>query len=70
LNRIAGPKKKAGVLKTPAFLISGYFYGQPANCRLFVIATAVNGPDPVNANGGFEFTSVALQASVVIPSTA
>jgi hypothetical protein len=37
---------------------------------LDVIATLVNGPDPVSATAGFEFTSVLVQVLVVIPSTA
>jgi len=40
------------------------------NCRFGVTATVVNGPEPVNAIGGFEFTLVALQVLFVIPSTA
>jgi hypothetical protein len=45
-------------------------YWQPANCRLGVIATVVNGPEPVNAIGGFEFKWELEQTLVVIPSTA
>lgn len=34
------------------------------------MATAENGPDPLRASGGLEFTSAAEQVLVVIPSTA
>jgi hypothetical protein len=47
-----------------------YFYWQPVNCRFGVTATVVNGPEPVKAIGGFEFTSVAMHALVVMPSIA
>ena len=44
-------------------------YWQAVKARLGVIATEVNGPVPVRASGGLEFTSDAVQVLVVMPST-
>ena len=48
----------------------GRIYWQPVKARLGVMATLVNGPAPVRARGGLEFTSDAEQVLVVMPSTA
>ena len=44
-------------------------YWQPVKVILGVRGTLVNGPVPVRARGGLEFTSEAVQVLVVIPST-
>ena len=48
----------------------GRIYWQPVKARLGLMATLVNGPAPVRASGGLEFTSDAEQVLVVMPSTA
>ena len=50
-------------------IVAACFYWHPVKARLGVIATLVNGPVPVRASGGLEFTSDAVQVLVVMPST-
>jgi hypothetical protein len=80
----SGSTEMAGGLRAPAIWVEvelrsdrrfatfkpGDFYWQPVKARLGVMATVVNGPVPVRARGGLEFTSEAVQVLVVIPSTA
>ena len=51
-------------------IVAACFYWHPVKARLGVIATLVNGPVPLTASGGLEFTSETLQVLVVMPSTA
>ena len=55
---------------TFSLIVAACFYWHPVKARLGVIATLVNGPVPLTASGGLEFTSETLQVLVVMPSTA
>ena len=56
-------------IKTFSLIVAACFYWHPVKARLGVIATLVNGPVPVRASAGLEFTSEAVQVLVVMPST-